>query len=159
MLAESALFDANFYLISAPDVMAAGDDPLLHYCRYGAAEDRAPNAYFDPRWYRATYRPPPETTPLTHYVRLGEPAGGRPGPLFDAPWYRRRHALGPDVSPLRHYLRHCRDGKVSPLPQFDAVFYARSARALPPGRALRPGRDPFLHYLAIGATAGLAPSP
>ena len=45
------LFDADFYLDRYPDVRAAGMNPLLHYILHGAAEERKPNAWFQPEYY------------------------------------------------------------------------------------------------------------
>ena len=36
------LFDADFYLATNPDVRNSGADPLHHYMKFGAVEDRAP---------------------------------------------------------------------------------------------------------------------
>ena len=36
------LFDADFYLATNPDVRNSGADPLHHYMKFGAIEDRAP---------------------------------------------------------------------------------------------------------------------
>ena len=58
-------FDRAFYLVSNPDVMEAGFDPLLHFIETGAAELRAPHPLIDLRFIA-------ESDPLV----LGE----RPGP-------------------------------------------------------------------------------
>lgn len=53
-LIASELFDAAWYLLRNDDVALAGQDPLDHFVDYGWAEDRWPNRYFDPAWYRLT---------------------------------------------------------------------------------------------------------
>ena len=76
-LAGSALFDADWYLKSYPDVKAAGIDPLLHYCTYGHLEFRNPSDQFDARDYLVRY---PEVlvsglNPLYYYLRYGKRKG------------------------------------------------------------------------------------
>ncbi len=48
-------FDAEYYLVQAPDVAAAGMDPFEHYLVRGAQEGRACSTQFDTAWYRARY--------------------------------------------------------------------------------------------------------
>jgi hypothetical protein len=103
-----AVFDTAFYLQHNPDVRAAGIDPLSHYLAHGAAEDRAPHALFDPRYYRASAGPtlPPAANPLEHFLAAGAQAPS-PHPLFSCDAYRKAH---PEVvehnwNPLAHYLR------------------------------------------------------
>ena len=48
-------FDAEFYLMSNPDVAAAGVDPLQHYVEFGWHGGAIPNRYFDTAGYLARY--------------------------------------------------------------------------------------------------------
>ena len=80
---ETGLFDAVWYAHRYPDVDASGMRPIRHYAEHGAQEDRSPNPWFDPVWYRATHRLAPREDPLFHYVSGGEAAGLRPSPNFD----------------------------------------------------------------------------
>jgi len=116
-------FDSAWYLSQNPDVAAAGEEPLLHYVRFGAAEGRKPyderraedrraileSGFFDPDWYFQTY---PDAAAsgldaLTHYQETGWREGRSPGPGFDSAWYLSQN---PDVAavgeePLLHYRR------------------------------------------------------
>jgi hypothetical protein len=111
---ESGLFDAAWYGHRYPDVGAAGLSPLRHYAEHGAREDRAPNPWFDPVWYRSTYRPLAHELPLFHYVSKGEASGLRPSPRFDPTWYRATYALAPGRSALADFLRRRKTQTVAP---------------------------------------------
>ena len=73
LVANSPLFDANWYLRKYPDVANAGMDPLIHYMNYGSQEGRNPSKDFDTGWYRSTYKDVSGTgiIPLVHYLRVG----------------------------------------------------------------------------------------
>ena len=70
---NSALFDAEFYLNSNPDVGAAGMDAALHYLAHGAREGRDPGPRFSTRDYLVQF---PDVAasglnPLAHYETFG----------------------------------------------------------------------------------------
>jgi hypothetical protein len=131
-----------------PDVIAAGIDPVEHFCDFGWRERRNPNPYFDTAWYLGTHQPPEGMNPLIHYLLIGEAAGLPPSRHFDPVWYRQHYQIAPSISALAHFLRHRRSGQVSPLPSFDVDAYRQTNMAV-----LRPNRDPYAHYLAIGRGA------
>jgi glycosyltransferase involved in cell wall biosynthesis len=110
LIAASGLFDRNWYLEQYPDVRASGLDPLVHYLKYGANEDRDPNPLFDTDWYLDRY---PDVraagaNPLAHYLQHGAAEGRNPSPLFDSDWYLAHNSdvRAAGVNPLAHYLRH-----------------------------------------------------
>jgi hypothetical protein len=75
--AASEIFDARFYLMTYPDVVAAGVDPFEHYLLAGRFEKRKPCVVFDPADYAQTN---PEVTsagfePFLHYALIGKAAG------------------------------------------------------------------------------------
>lgn len=78
-IAESGLFDPDYYLSFNPDVAAAGVDPLRHYLNFGAAEFRNPRVDFDTWFYTKTnetvFGRPEEA--FFHYVCEGR-TDGRP---------------------------------------------------------------------------------
>lgn len=110
----TGLFDAEWYRHRYPDVDAAGISPIRHYAEFGAREDRAPNPWFDPVWYRATHRLSVHERPLFHYVSVGEASGLRPSPHFDPSWYRTTYKLGSKRSPLADFSRRRRGQTVAP---------------------------------------------
>jgi hypothetical protein len=110
----TGLFDAAWYRHRYQDVDAAGMDPVRHYVEFGAREDRAPNPWFDPVWYRATHRLKAHEQPLFHYLSRGEARGLRPSANFDPTWYRDTYKLGPKRSPLVDFLRRRHTRTVAP---------------------------------------------
>ncbi|HVC59538.1 MAG TPA: hypothetical protein VND19_04105 [Acetobacteraceae bacterium] len=156
LLKASGLVDANYYLVNSSDVHEAALDPTLHFCRFGWAEKRKPNIYFDTGWYLASN---PRVVrlglnPLVHYVCEGEAANRRPVPYFDPGWYRATYGIPPEQGALAHYLAHRRSQAFSPTPLFDVDWYvARHAEEL------GPRRDPFAHFLQAGTLGDVDPSP
>ena len=105
------LLDAEFYLRTNPDVVAARMDPVKHYVKYGAAERRQPHPLFDPAHYLASC-PAARTAgntagndaanPLLHFLEQSH-SWANPHPLFDCDAYLRAH---PDAgNPLVHYSK------------------------------------------------------
>ncbi len=154
-ITASGLFDAAWYKTHHPDVAAAGQDPLMHYCRFGRLEDRPPNAWFRPAWYRAQSGLPPGAGPdlLLDYADRGEAAGLTPGPDFEPTWYRDAHGLPADASPLAHFLRNRCNGGVAPCPRLWSVGQA------PPQGQSEPAHDPFQRWLENSPDPVIAAAP
>jgi hypothetical protein len=110
----TGLFDATWYRHRYEDVGAAGVNPLRHYVEFGAPEDRSPNPWFDPAWYRAANRLQADEQPLFHYLSKGEAAGVRPSVNFDPAWYRATYKPGPRQSALADFLQHRHTRTVAP---------------------------------------------
>lgn len=112
LIARSGLFDARWYLRHYPDVAQAWIDPLDHFARYGALEDRDPGPSFGSDWYKARYSDVArsDASPLTHYLlkgkdegRLGEPdlfGTIAPSSRPDVPAGAERDGSGPAAAPL-----------------------------------------------------------
>ena len=77
IIKASAMFDEVFYKGAYPDIKESGVDPLGHYIRFGANENRNPNSFFDTKYYRETYSDVPESglNPLVHYIVYGKSEG------------------------------------------------------------------------------------
>lgn len=104
----AALFDAEWYLASYPDVAARGVNPLLDYLERGGFEGRNPNPHFDSSWYLATN---PDVAasglnPLVHFLRCGAGENRRPNLLFDAHYYKRENpeVAASGMSPFEHFV-------------------------------------------------------
>jgi hypothetical protein len=98
------LFDGEFYLRNNPDVRAAGMNPLDHYLKFGAAEQRQPHPLFDPVHYLACCREARDAEhPLAHFLRTTGGKWPATHPLFDCEAYANAR---PDASgnPLIDYL-------------------------------------------------------
>jgi glycosyltransferase involved in cell wall biosynthesis len=158
LIAASGLFDSAWYLEQYPDIRTYGIDPLIHYLKYGANEDRDPNPLFDTDWYLDRYRDvcAAGTNPLAHYLQRGAAEGCDPNPLFDSDWYLDRY---PDVraagaNPLLDYLQRGAREARSPHPLFDSDWYLYF---YPEVRAA--GTNPLADYLQRGAAEGRDPNP
>ena len=159
LVRRSGLLDDAHYANNAPDVAAAGGDLVAHYCNHGWRENRSPNFYFDPVWYRRRYMSDPgdETAPdaldpLLHWMRY-QRSGVRPSPLFDPAFVRWTLHLEPERDPLAAFLERRRDEDVAPVPGFDARYYRQRRRDMAYRRS-----DPFEHYVRHGAREGANPS-
>jgi ADP-heptose:LPS heptosyltransferase/GT2 family glycosyltransferase len=77
VLAESGLFDVDYYVRSNADVRALNVDPLLHYVERGAQEGRNPRADFDTAYYleQCRLRGDRPSNPLLHYITIGSEQG------------------------------------------------------------------------------------
>jgi hypothetical protein len=83
LLAQSGLFDVDFYRREYGDVQSE-PDLLRHYIARGAGEGRDPNLFFDTDWYAAA-RPTlarEPLNPLAHYQLEGAREGRDPSPFF-----------------------------------------------------------------------------
>jgi len=139
-LAASGLFDADWYLATYRDVSEAGLDPLYHYCRFGARENRQPNAWFDPLDYRARAGLAPDADALYDYLVRGEQRGLAPGPHFDPAWYRSIYRPCENVPALAHFLARRAGGGFAPCPRLWSVAQTAAADVT----------DPFAPFLASG---------
>lgn len=76
----SGQFDPEWYLKKYPDVASAGADPVEHYVRHGAADNRDPSPAFSTQGYlRANQDVRKEgINPLLHYIRFGKAEGRQP---------------------------------------------------------------------------------
>lgn len=151
----SELMDESYYLLHSPDVRISGLQPLDHFCRYGWQEGRRPNPYFDPHWYRSTYmEASDDKNPLIHYITVGQPNRFRPIIYFDPEFYSRQIGEKGCDRLLSHFLRHRRSQRHSPVEAFDVAWYSRAYAT-----DIGPNRDPFAHYLRVGISRDVDPSP
>lgn len=73
LIAESELFDVEWYLAKNKDVAGAKIDPIKHYLTHGAQENRDPGPNFSTIGYLARYAEVRTSgiNPLVHYLRVG----------------------------------------------------------------------------------------
>jgi hypothetical protein len=118
-LRASPAFDAAWYLEQNLDVAAAGEDPVLHYLRNGAAELRDPGPFFSTSYYVEHY---PDVAaagqnPLLHYLISGAVEGRVPAPYFSGSAYLKENSdvAAAGQNPLEHYLARGRaEGRRAP---------------------------------------------
>jgi hypothetical protein len=158
LIAQSGLFDRDWYVSNYPEIDASAVDPLFDYLLHGAAEGRDPSPLFLGGWYLEQYPDVRATgmNPLVHFLRQGAREGRNPSPLFETDWYRARYPDVPasGINPLVHYLRHgAADGR-DPGPCFATDWYLS---ANPDVKAA--GLNPLAHYLRYGLAEGRRPNP
>ncbi len=96
--------DADWYRARYPD--SAGLAPLDHFIRFGAAQNRDPNQFFDSAWY-AGHNPDVAAAgliPLVHYIQSGAAELRDPHPRFDARYYVGQHPRAA-ANPLLYHLQ------------------------------------------------------
>ncbi len=162
-VAESYLFDADWYRSTQAPGLPEEQDAAHHYLQKGVALGLSPGPLFDGPLYLADN---PDVAaaglnPLLHYITCGQ-AEDRPirpavepaavaqvtgSDLFDADWYRRTQA--PDLPLERdaahHYLQEGSALGLSPGPLFDGPRYLERNPDLVPFSV-----NPLLHYLDSG---------
>lgn len=145
------LFDEAWYLARYPDIAAARVDPWKHYVRFGARENREPNALFDVAWYRKQYAAALASCgePLLHYWLHGATGDFDPNPLFRSAWYseQNREVRASGMNPLLHYLKVGAAQLCDPSPEFQCAWYRKINPDVGPSQALA-------HYLHRGDIEG-----
>jgi ADP-heptose:LPS heptosyltransferase/GT2 family glycosyltransferase len=86
LLANSGLFDAEYYIGTNPDIAALNIDPLLHYVEQGAQEGRGPRPDFDVAYYikQCRLRGEYPSNPLLHFITIGARQGLKTQPLGES---------------------------------------------------------------------------
>ena len=124
-------FSTRYYLAANPDLAEDGQNPFLHYLRFGREEGRFPSQ-------------------LAAGCALI-------GPEFDAAFYRGQRAdleeLNEDAC-LRHYLTDGWQEGLDPSPEFATRAYLEVYDDV---RKLKV--NPFLHYVQYGRAEGRVPRP
>ncbi|HTP25879.1 MAG TPA: hypothetical protein VMK12_09495, partial [Anaeromyxobacteraceae bacterium] len=154
---DSAIFEADWYLQTYPEVSQAGREALDHYLEHGGREARDPGPLFDAGYYLYSH---PDVrasgiNPLLHYLDHGAAEGRDPNPFFDTSYYLEQN---PDVAqagmnPLTHFITHGAAEGRRPSPLFDPSYYLRTY----PDVAAS-GMNPLAHYLRLGIREGRFPN-
>ncbi|PID48141.1 MAG: hypothetical protein CR967_01250 [Proteobacteria bacterium] len=73
IIAESKMFDNEYYLFKNPDVKRANIDPLSHFLEFGSNEGRDPSEWFGVKKYLDSYPDVAQSgiNPLAHYIMFG----------------------------------------------------------------------------------------
>jgi glycosyltransferase involved in cell wall biosynthesis len=160
LIRDSGLFDCRYYaeqtgLNGSPDVL------IKHYLEIGCFENRAPNIYFDDRFYRDAAKFEAADTkinPLLHYIEYGAKKGIRPGIVFDPEYYLFNNAdvRESGIDPLRHFLNHGAKERRIPSKDLHKLFDAQHYKK----QLQEPEEDESLleHYLQNGLKNRLDPN-
>jgi glycosyltransferase involved in cell wall biosynthesis len=155
MIYSSGLFDAEWYVITNPDVAENGGNPLEHYVFNGVKEGRSPSYLFDVNWY-LEQNPDVKLAgvdPLRHYYEYGEAEGRKPSIYFDPVFYRAHNALQTGENALAHYYKYAKDFALSPLEQFDPIYYRDTNPDV-----VKEGVEPYRHFIFNGYKEGRNPN-
>lgn len=174
IIRRSGLFDEDFYLLSYPDVRRLDADPVRHYVKFGASENRKPNAFFDTSCYRDLHPEIEESklNPLIHYIlsqknhaaqdRRSENESAsdlksfeilNSSGLFDRSFYCSIYSdlANLEGDPLWHFVKHgWREGR-NPNERFNTNLYLRALGGTIP-------ENPLVHYIANKGSAGKSSS-
>lgn len=156
LLAQSSLFDREWYLRRYSELLPPGVDPITHYYWSGAGQGLDPHPLFSSAWYLAALPGMPGVNPLSHYIAHRGRGTPDPHPLFDTDFYlgQRGNKVDPNLTPLEDFLAAVPDNRYFPNPVFDPVLYVEeylSSREEVP--------NALLHYSAEGEAAGFWPHP
>ena len=162
IIAESGLFDREWYLAEYPDVKAVGLDPIEHYLTVGALLLRQPSPKFDTKSYVASNSDVAATqaNPLVHYITFGRAEGRRALPSGDPktvnpstvptkPTSPSEEMTAPEKSPLDQDI-----ALIQTSPLFDADWYRTEYQDV-----ANKGVDPAAHYIRYGARELREPGP
>ncbi len=168
IIAESPLFDAEWYAANHVDVAKSGLTPALHYLRTGAAKGWAPSPGFDGADYLDCHKDVARTgmNPLLHYILYGKAENRAVKPadseelnarliarsgLFDAAWYKSNYpeAARSRLSAARYFLKNGRSKGHNPSPNFDLAGYIAGNADVAASSV-----NPLLHYLSFGLAEG-----
>ena len=86
LIAESGLFDRDWYLAEYPDVASSGIAPDRHFLEFGWREGRDPGPHFSTKAYLKAHMDvaAQDVNPLLHYAAHGEAEGRRISPSLRA---------------------------------------------------------------------------
>ena len=151
----SYFFDSEYYLVTNPDVGAAGVDPFIHFVQYGCAESRPPHPLIDFSYMRSLdehlFSSSPSVTQLHEALSLNLVD---PSPYFSLDYYKGQ-AWGSDESDrglLGHFLSEGLLAGLRPNPFLDPLWYYRQLDE--PHDLLSGPR----HFVLEGDRQGMAPS-
>ncbi|NDU99425.1 glycosyltransferase [Pseudoroseicyclus tamaricis] len=142
-------FSTSYYLVHAPDLIAADINPLLHYALAGRAEGRVCRPTREE--ITAARREDKVLVDVEEAAALSEPDLEAVIAHFDAAFYRASNEdlEGSDAELLLHYMtrgwRELRD----PSADFSTSYYLEAYRDI-----VQSGVNPFLHYVLFGRAEG-----
>lgn len=113
IIKQSGLFDSEYYERRYKDVSQRKLDPIRHFIRHGYKENRWPNEFFDPVYYKKAYSIADGVIPLTHYIKTPQAILNRTSERFDGSFYYYLHddVRKAGINPLYHYLNHGKEEK------------------------------------------------
>ncbi|MGI4746040.1 MAG: glycosyltransferase [Janthinobacterium lividum] len=156
LLAQSSLFDRDWYLRRYAGLLPHDVDPVIHYYWSGAAQGLDPHPLFNSAWYLAALPGTAGINPLAHYIAHRGRGTPDPHPLFDTAFYleQRGDKAQQHLTPLEDFLTAVPDNTYLPNPVFDPTLYTEEYLS-----ALADKPNALVHYAADGEAAGYWPHP
>ena len=110
LIKQSGLFDTEFYERKYKDVSQKKLDPIRHFIRHGHKENRWPNDFFDPGFYKKVYNIEGDVITLIHYIMTPNAMLNRTSEKFDGAFYYYLHddVRKAGINPLYHYIKYGR---------------------------------------------------
>lgn len=102
------IIDVDWYLTQNSDVAKSGIDPIQHWMQFGYKENRAPNHFFDPVYYKESFPDylELEISCIEHYLMFGFKLGKQPSEYFPLRFNEEfRAEYGNEISPLEVFMR------------------------------------------------------
>lgn len=154
LVADSGLFEAEWYKKSYPDVAQSKLDPLDHFLDHGLAERRDPNPFFSTTFYVEQHPDlrGSKANPLVHFITQGAAERRNPSEFFDCDWYLNmyRDVAGSGMNPLLHYRKHGESEGRCPNAAFSPIYYRAKHLGDAPASL-----SPLEHYILTGRRQGL----
>ena len=157
LLKKFNFFDPEWYLANNKEVERMGEDPWVHFIRYGVNELRQPNPFFDPIWYLEFYDDVRNAgiNPVLHYLWAGLHEGRKSSNNAD-PLYNVKNINLLAVEHCTNACQYCSTSspfsrKVSyPASSFFPWLDLLESERIPFIYISITGGEPFLHH-DIGA--------
>lgn len=164
--APTPLFDVEYYRAVYDEFRGADIDLFEHFVVHGLAEQRVPNALFDPAWYDATYARHPSDGDLPayiHFLLFGMERGHAPSQIL-LPVFAQSGACRDDpaesfqhlASAARSVFRILGPDKLQALFGF---FSPQLYSGEPELCKDASGVKRLEHFLRVGLDAGITPGP
>jgi O-antigen biosynthesis protein len=143
----SVYFDREYYLVTNPELIDRGEDPLLHFIETGFADLRSPHPLISLPYIAAddphNLGEPPAIAMLLDTLEYDLSPSS---PYFDAAWYAAELGVdAPQSGLLRHFLTTGINTGRQPNAWLDPAWYAAEHKDVPhaPYAAMR-------HFLLVG---------
>jgi len=152
----SIYFDRDFYRATNPDVVKAGDDPLVHFIDIGIVQLRSPHPLVDLHFIvnedPYVLGDPPRIEALLDLLEYDLVS---PSPYFDPRWYPEQFEVdAPTSAMLRHFLSVGLAEGRKPNPFLDPGWYAANVAESP-----RDLYGAMRHFVVLGDTQAFAAGP
>lgn len=152
ILANSGLFNADYYHIKNPDIEK--ENALNHYYYNGYLEGRKPSYLFSPIEYLEENDDVSESglKPLYHYILFGEKEGRKPSEYCSIVHLQKQIKATDLGTLLAHFYSFERESRLSAHQYFDIDYYLEHNPDIAESSI-----SPYFHFLSTGVYEGRNP--